>query len=166
MKMSKGFVLFFSLAFVTACENSGTAPSTAVDSKDYAAIAMSLAPSINYAIPIDIAPNCYFNADVILNGNSVTAYQSSNVAGGQSCISEQRLCTDGLLSGQYSYASCTVAQQASCIFNGQTILHGGSVTGYLNSTENYGGACSSESRICNNGSLSGSFSFSNCSGIG
>jgi len=52
---------------------------------------------------------CQFNGASITSGSSVTAYQSSSVANGNSCVSEVRSCTNGNLSGSYTFSVCTVA---------------------------------------------------------
>lgn len=97
------------------------------------------------------------------NGQSITAYESSSVAYGQTCTSETRTCNNEALSGSYTYSSCSVQGAASCTFNGQTIPSGGSVTAYQTSTVTYGNTCTSETRACNNGALSGSYAYSTCS---
>ncbi len=51
---------------------------------------------------------------------------------------------------------------AVCEFNGVEVADGSSVLAYLTSTVEEGSSCLSESRFCNNGSLSGSFNFENC----
>jgi hypothetical protein len=118
-----------------------------------------------YAMGALSAPvTCSFNGQVIANDGRVVAYQNSTVPQGESCVSEVRLCVDGVLYGSYAYASCSIAQNASCIFNGQTVAHGGSVTGYTSSTVPFGQSCSTvtEVRTCNNGVLSGSAAYSSC----
>ncbi|MGE0633964.1 MAG: hypothetical protein AB7O96_16235, partial [Pseudobdellovibrionaceae bacterium] len=97
---------------------------------------------------------CLFNGQTIADGQNISAYQSSSVASGQSCVSEARTCSDGTLSGSYGFASCNVAQPASCLFNGQTIAHGQSVSSYQSSSVAYGQSCVSEARTCSNGILS------------
>ncbi len=109
------------------------------------------------------AAACQFNGQTIANGQYVVAFQSSSPAPGQSCIRENRLCTNGVLSGTYSYATCNEQQANSCLFNGQTVAHGQSVPSFANSNVPYGSSCTSESRTCNNGVLSGSFVFGSCS---
>ena len=52
------------------------------------------------------AQSCTFNGQTVANGASVTAYQSSS---GSQCVSEQRTCTNGALSGSYTNASCSVS---------------------------------------------------------
>lgn len=52
---------------------------------------------------------------------------------------------------------------ASCSFNNQTIAHGQSVTAYLTPSVSYGSSCVSETRVCANGNLGGSFMFTSCS---
>lgn len=107
---------------------------------------------------------CSFNGQSVAEGQSISAYLTSTVAYGSTCTQQTRTCQGGVLSGSYSYASCSVGAAASCLFNGQTIAHGQSVTAYLNSSESYGTTCSSEIQTCNNGSLSGvGYQYSSCS---
>ncbi|OGG58169.1 hypothetical protein A2853_01480 [Candidatus Kaiserbacteria bacterium RIFCSPHIGHO2_01_FULL_55_17] len=51
---------------------------------------------------------------------------------------------------------------ASCTFNGSPVAHGASVTAYQASTVPFGSSCVSESRTCNNGTLSGSYQYPSC----
>ena len=107
-------------------------------------------------------PSCLFNGVTVEHSQSVTAYQSSSVPFGSSCTSQTRTCTNGSLSGTYNYLSCSPGPPASCLFNGQLVPHGSSVTAYLNATTPVGGSCVSETRTCFNNSLSGSYSFDAC----
>jgi len=106
--------------------------------------------------------DCQFNGLTIANGTSTTAFESGSVDFGKSCKSELRLCTNGILSGTYDYASCTVESAEQCEFNGQSIVHGSSVVAYSSQSVSSSETCSSETRICNDGSLSGSFNSSTC----
>ncbi len=100
----------------------------------------------------------------ISNGQSVTAYQTSSVSCGSSCNSQTRTCTNGSLSGSYGNSSCSVGSCASCSLPwGGSINHGQNVTAYQNSSVPCGSSCTSQTRSCNNGSLSGSYSNSSCS---
>lgn len=107
------------------------------------------------------AAECKFNGQTLSNGQTIKAYLNSTVPAGQSCESQVRSCQNGVLSGNYNYASCAVAAPAACLFNGQTIASGQSVTAFLASSAS--GACTQESRVCNNGALSGSYTFATCS---
>ncbi len=51
---------------------------------------------------------CSFNGSTVTSGAAVTAYQASSVANGQTCVSESRTCTNGQLSGSYTYSTCSV----------------------------------------------------------
>ena len=108
--------------------------------------------------------SCTFNGNTIASGNSVTAYQSSSVSYGQSCVSQTRTCTNGTLSGSYTYGSCTVDAPASCTFNGVTIPSDNSVTAYSASTAVSPVTCPSisQTRVCSNGVLSGSYTYESC----
>ncbi|MEK7509777.1 MAG: peptidoglycan-binding protein, partial [Patescibacteria group bacterium] len=112
--------------------------------------------------PIDTSHACSFNNQSVAHGQSITAYRSSNVPLGQQCVSENRTCTNGTLSGSYQYASCTVAGAASCIFNGQTIAHNASITAHQSPSVPSGQQCSSQTRTCTNGALSGSYTQTSC----
>lgn len=106
--------------------------------------------------------SCDFGGQLVLNGASVTAYQNSSVPYGGTCVSESRTCTNGILSGTYTNTNCAIILPASCNFNGQTVLHGSSVTAYKTSAPDHKGNCSSQTRTCSNGSLSGGFKYSSC----
>lgn len=106
---------------------------------------------------------CTFNGQTYSQGDVVKAYLTSSVPTGQNCTSENRICLNGEFSGSYMYATCTVNGPQACLFNGQTIAHGNSVKAYQNSTVPFGGTCVSQDRVCNNGALSGSYNFANCS---
>lgn len=122
-----------------------------------------LTGSGNFASCMVDAPSaCLFNGQTIAHQGSVTAYQNSTVPAGSTCVSQQRTCNNGVLSGTYNIASCTVSAPLSCMFNGQTVPHGQNVTAYQSSTVNFGQSCTSQVRSCNNGSLSGSYSYSSC----
>ena len=106
---------------------------------------------------------CAFNSLSIAHGNSVTAYRDSAVDYGGSCLSEQRLCSNGGLSGSNAYSSCRVNEASSCTFNGQTVSSGSSVTAYESNSVNFGSSCQTELRSCTNGTLSGSYTNAACS---
>ncbi len=52
--------------------------------------------------------SCSFNNQTIAHGDSVAAYQSASVISPNQCVSEQRTCNNGTLSGSYGSAACTV----------------------------------------------------------
>ena len=106
--------------------------------------------------------SCTFNDQTIANSASVTAYQSATVPSGQQCVSEQRTCGNGSLSGTYQYSSCAAQSPAPCIFNGQIIASGASVTAYQSLSAIYGQSCQTQQRTCTNGALSGSYLFTSC----
>ena len=116
---------------------------------------------------LTVHPSCSFNGTTVTHGSSLTAYQASTVAYGSSCVSQTRTCSDGTLSGSYTYASCTVDSPANCSLNGTTVNHGATVTAYSTETAPSGQFCSSlsESRACSNGTLSGSssYTYASCS---
>lgn len=105
---------------------------------------------------------CSFGGLTIPSGGSTIAFQNSTVAAGATCTQENRTCTNGQLSGSFNYSGCNVSAAASCLFNGQTVASGQSVPAYATSTVAGGQTCSFETRICTNGTLSGSNTFANC----
>ena len=107
--------------------------------------------------------SCQFNGKELEEGESVRAYQQTEMAYGEVCQSQLRLCTNGILSGSYLFANCSVAEANTCNFNGETIPSGNSVIAYQNSSVNDGESCKAEYRVCTNGILSGSYSYSDCS---
>ena len=103
------------------------------------------------------ANDCYFDgidSDLTVNnGGSVVVY-STNLAPYLSQCSdylESRTCNNGVLSGSYQYASCTVDGPASCTLNGLTASDNTSATFYLNSISELPTRCKSEQRYCRNG---------------
>jgi len=100
----------------------------------------------------------------VLNGASVRAFQA--VPNGQSCASEMRVCNNGVLSGSFTQASCTVTAPpaASCTLPfGGSLNSGQSIDAYQASSVPNGSTCVSEIRNCSNGNLSGSFVHGSCS---
>ena len=98
----------------------------------------------------------------INSGSSVTAYNTSSVACGSSCASQTRTCSNGSLSGSYLELSCSVAACPCTLPWGGTIASGASVTAYATDSVPCGSTCSSQTRTCSNGSLSGSYLKSSC----
>jgi len=97
------------------------------------------------------------------NGASVTAYQNSSVACGSSCNSQTRTCTNGSLSGSYANSGCSVGACGCNLPWGGSITNGQSRTAYASSSVSCGSSCSSQTRTCTNGSLSGSYNYGSCS---
>lgn len=118
-----------------------------------------------YAIPTLYRPAaqyCNFDGAVVAEGQTVTAYQSLTVPSGSTCQSESRTCSNGSMSGSYAFSSCTVDPPLPCSFNGVPVAHGSNVTAYQTASVPFGSTCNSQSRACNNGVLSGSYTFATC----
>lgn len=107
---------------------------------------------------------CAFDGQLVASGSSVVAYQMQSAGYGSSCVSENRVCTNGRLSGSYEYSSCAASVGASCIFNNQSVSSGSSVIGYQSASAPAGGVCTSQTRACTNGALSGSYQYAYCFG--
>jgi len=108
------------------------------------------------------AASCEFDGAVVPNGSSVVAYEFANVPFGQTCQSQTRTCTNGTLAGSYEAESCTVQPAATCVFDGATVQNGQSVEAYAAGSVPFGQSCSSETRTCSDGTLSGSNTFGEC----
>lgn len=104
------------------------------------------------------------------SGLSTSAYQSSSVACGSSCVSELRNCTNGTLSGSYTNQSCSAAicpPAAACNLPwGGTLASGGTVTAFQSSAVGGCGSCTSQVRTCTNGVLSGTYTYPTCTVTG
>lgn len=118
--------------------------------------------SVEPELPPPVPLTCDYDGRVLNEGDSVVSYLSSTVPYGENCVSENRICKAGALSGSYSYSFCNVDIPKACIFNGRTIAHGAVVDAFQNSAVDFGGSCVSEVRVCDNGSLSGSYSYASC----
>jgi hypothetical protein len=96
---------------------------------------------------------CLFNGEAIVAGGSVTAYKAPNVMPGQSCISENRMCSGGVLSGSYTYPACLVTALGNCALGGKEISNGGTATGYSAQQVAAGHSCADAavSATCTNG---------------
>jgi hypothetical protein len=128
----------------------------------------TLSPANAFALCAVGAPaaSCMFNGSTITSGGTTTGYKTSSVAYGQTCTSKQEVvtCTNGILSPTGAFGTCTVAQPASCSFNGSTIASGGTATGYSVSTVPTGTSCSTVQEVvtCSNGVLSPSGAVDTC----
>ena len=112
---------------------------------------------------VEEATDCHFNGNSIADGVSTTAYQTATAPFGSTCTSQTRTCSNGTLSGSYTFSKCVEADPLDCNFNGSAVDHGNFVTSYLSDSVAAGGSCSSQTRTCVNGILSGSYQFNSCS---
>lgn len=108
--------------------------------------------------------NCTTPWGVAVNhGSSVTAFQTATVAWDGTCTSQSRTCTDGVLSGTYSNSACAKATPLNCTAPwGGTVNHGSSITAFQTASVPSDGTCTSQSRTCTNGVLSGSYTNGSC----
>tara|TARA_A100001015_G_scaffold7987_1_gene9847 strand:+ start:1711 stop:4413 length:2703 start_codon:yes stop_codon:yes gene_type:complete len=106
--------------------------------------------------------SCDFAGGTVPDGGNVVAYQSESVEAGSTCSSQTRFCNNGQLSGSYTYTTCQAEEATDCQFNGNSIANGVSTTAYQTATVPFGSACTSQTRTCSNGTLSGSYTFSKC----
>lgn len=105
-------------------------------------------------------PACMFNGKRMAPGESVTAYLNSTPESTNGCVSETRTCqNNGLVTGTFAFASCTAGPRA-CLFNGITVSSGQQVRAFQKPID---GQCASEMRSCQDGRLSGTYTFANCS---
>lgn len=119
----------------------------------------------NYEYPscaTNVPRPCPFEGRMISHGDKVKAFKSATVKFNEKCDSiEERVCTDGTLSGSYAYGTCKVGGPATCSFHGLTVPHGGQQTAFEMKTAAYG-KCKSQVITCNNGAWSGQYREKSC----
>lgn len=111
--------------------------------------------------------SCAFKGQTIAHLSGVQAYKP--ISGGTTCQSEYRSCFNGVLSGSYPDASCTVAPPAPppatpgkpCTWNGSSVADKVTVYAY-NTTSAPSCGPVSEARVCHDGALSGSYQYATC----
>jgi len=116
----------------------------------------------NVLVTTPVASSCTFNGVTVADGRSVAAYNTQSVAFGETCGQQIRNCSNGTLSGSYQFSSCSARQANSCIFNGVAVADGQTVTAHETSSVDAPQSCNTQTRTCNNGTLSGSFTNSVC----
>ena len=155
-------LILFALVFLQSCFETQSNEAQKIAPTPTNAVALAIGGDI----PQDPPPvlDCVFNGTTVTNGDLVTAFQNSSVGYGQSCVAETRICRDTVLSGSFAYATCAVAAARSCLFDGQTVAHGISVTAYTSSTVGFGRSCTdvAQIRTCDDGALSGNAQYALC----
>jgi hypothetical protein len=73
--------------------------------------------------------DCSVEAQIVSNGNRITAYKRDFVSLGEKCASETRTCTNGVLSGNYLFLSCvvkprTMAPETAAMLVGSVLIMG------------------------------------------
>jgi hypothetical protein len=105
----------------------------------------------------------------ISNGQTATAYANPSVSCGSSCTSENRICSNGYLTGSYTNTSCSVETCGCALPWGGTMAEGDSMTMYAGtpSAQNWNGTwswyasnCYGITRTCSGGVLTGDSSYS------
>lgn len=112
--------------------------------------------------PIIVESVCNFDGKTLSSGQTITAYKELKST---RCISENRTCNGGVLSGSYGYSSCSVP--ASCIANiqnrlghsqGSTVVSHGATLAYYPSAggpaRRCGGGAQQSYANCRDGVLS------------
>ncbi|MDG2197239.1 MAG: hypothetical protein P8O70_10185, partial [SAR324 cluster bacterium] len=104
----------------TTTESMTAAANSSDEEYDVSTATTAIVTAVNAETPTSIvdesAPaSCSLNGQTVAHGSTVTAYQASSVAFGNTCTGETRSCSDGNLSGSYTYTNCTVnpASQSS-----------------------------------------------------
>lgn len=103
-----------------------------------------------------------FDGKKIDDQAGVIAYLESSA---EKCNSQIRVCSEGHLSGNYQYSSCSesVKKKSACLFDGKNISDSETVSAFKSSSVDFGQSCEQELRKCEDGVLSGSFQYSSCS---
>lgn len=130
-----------------------------------------LSGNASYASPsCVVTKDCILNGILVPNGTTKDFYTKSTVLFGQSCdaIKQSRTCTNSVLSGTstYQYGACKVGDAKNCTLNGKTVEHGKGEKFYSVNSVKYNQDCETyaQHRMCNDGVLSGSpsYSFASC----
>jgi hypothetical protein len=95
----------------------------------------------------------------IAHTTSKDYFLTASVPFGNTCSKQSRTCTNGVLSGTNTFASCTSVSPRSCTLDGKIINHGTSGTWYTSTTPTDKCSNVDQSRTCNNGVLTGSSSY-------
>ena len=104
-----------------------------------------------------------FTSGLVDHGQAVTAWMAPAVAWNETCLSEERVCDDGVLAGTYAAPTCMVEQALACSLPwGGTIGHAQSVTAYQAALVPFEAECVSQARSCVNGELSGGWTIQAC----
>ena len=106
---------------------------------------------------------CTFNGQMIRHGGSVTSYASPTVPEGQTCLSQTRTCDGGTLWAP----TTTPPVLSSKPWSDPAPLAGrrwrpADVTSYATPTVPEGQTCLSQTRTCDDGTLSGTYDYSSC----
>jgi peptidoglycan hydrolase-like protein with peptidoglycan-binding domain len=123
-------------------------------------------PVIVPPVPVQTSQaSCSLGSFYIPSGSAVRAYARSAVAPTESCdaYAQTRVCTNGLLSGNPSYAfsTCAVNAVSACVINGLSLANGDSRTFYDVATVTGNDSCVNhgQTRTCTNGVLSGTTAY-------
>lgn len=132
-------------------------------------------PADSFEVLADTASETTHPADVVpagcalpwggelAHGAEVSAYAVASAPCGSTCIAETRRCDDGRLSGSGLWLTCQVAACASCPLPwGGVLPHGQSTLAWTSSSVPCGGTCTSQTRTCQDGTLSGSATAASC----
>jgi hypothetical protein len=103
----------------------------------------------------------------LLPGEFASAFETGSVPVGQSCRSEIIECVNGQLTGTYRFQNCAVAPAQSCTLPwGGVINNGQSARAFASTSVPQGQTCQEQQRQCNNGTLSGSYTYQACTVAG
>ncbi len=123
---------------------------------------LALGPSgcLNICVP----KNCTGpDSSNIINGASRIYFSAATAPYGSVCQNETRVCNDGELYGSYTASSCIVLPPSNCTGpDSSNIIHTQNKTYFLQSSVTYGNVCLSETRVCSDGNLTGSYTSPTC----
>lgn len=125
----------------------------------------ALTGTYEYSFCLPGAPAaCLIDGRTIPSGGSIKTYSSATVGYGRNCeeISQVRTCTNGVLTGSFTFGSCVTERPKDCTLNGTIIANGQSKRYYREAVVPFLGNCAAELRVCTDGTLSGSFVQTSC----
>ena len=97
--------------------------------------------------------SCKIGNQNIPNGSTGLAYQEPTAASLEACMAEERVCTNGVLSGQARFDSCKVVPVKSCLFRDTIVPHMREVSAFDIERETSNQKCMSNMYRCLDGNF-------------
>jgi hypothetical protein len=142
------------LAQLTALKEQLSRAQEAARSAPVATVRIDTATSADAMGQPITASTCAVAGQSLAEGDTITMYATANVPFGSSCLAEERICSNGVLSGSYSYQSCAMSPARTCALGNQIIPHEGSIMAYADPAN---GTCATQERTCNEGTTKARF---------
>jgi hypothetical protein len=146
---------------VSAFESSSVPFSNSCNKEERVCVDGELSGSFEYSSCVkDSLKSCVYNNTTIPSGGVLNSFDQSTAASLAACqgLLIQNKCQDGEFNTPVGFEMCSVvepSQDDPCDFNGNSVVHTGTIDGYKKTSVPFGQSCASERRTltCNNGSF-------------